>query len=74
MAVIQFLHLHVWIIGMSLANAVAAFTGKIPVLVFDESLVLVRVALLTGFPAGIDGLVGGHFRQRVPAIPAILLE
>ena len=66
--------LHVRIIGMSLARAVASLAREGLVLVFGQFLDDVRVAFLARLAAGVGGWRGGEFTQRVTAVPAVFTE
>ena len=70
-AIIQHLHFHVRVVGMGLARAVAALTGKCLVLVLNECLVFVRVALCASRFARIDRFAFREFRERFSPIPTI---
>src|ERR1035438_1649627 len=62
------------VVRVRLARAMAAFAGEGLVLVLNELLILVRMALFARLLAGVNRLARRQFRQGFAAIPAILAK
>ena len=62
------------IVGVRFARAVTGFASDGFMLKLGHLLVLLGMALIAGFLAGMDGFTRGNFRQGITAKPAILCK